>query len=277
MLTAPLGQASTQQDLSLQDAGSRSYRRAQRVMNALSRLLPRTLEDCRRKVFDARLLPFAADRVTLLSFGSGVTVFLVHAASDRQRTETQVLKVYRKSLGRRPEALRAMVRERRATYDRLASWYRDCGVLLPTQFLILHGPVRGGAAVACVQPYVEGHHADLFHDLSEAKLLDVLAQHPGLEAQFRLFVERTVRAVERESACVDVVGRNNLVITGTGEQCRLVLLDNGFYDFERKAVRSPAALAELKERLAYLQRIYARLGAAPFRSPTMKPECGQPV
>jgi hypothetical protein len=280
LLTAPLGQSNSGQHVvSLQDAGSRSYRRAQQIMNALTRLLPRTVAYYRRQLFDPGLLPFAADRVALLSFGSGVTVFLVQAASERQ--EPRVLKVYRKSLGRRLDGLRTMVQERRATYDRLASWYDDCSVLLPTQFLLLHGPLRSGAVVACVQPFVEGQHTDVFHDVPERTLLELFAKHPRLEAQFRLFVERTLGAVEREGACVDIVGRNNLVITGNGEQCRLVLLDNGFYDFQRKAIRSPAALAELRQRLAYLQRIYEQLpggdASTPRHSTMMEQECRQPA
>ena len=273
LLTAQLGGNGKERFKRREDAGGRGYRRVQHVLNALTRILPRTVEHYRRRLFDPRLFPFVADSVTLLGFGSGVTVFLMRAARDR--TGPHVLKIYRESLGRRVESLQTMVRERRATYERLTAWYDGCSVLLPTQFLVLHGPLGARAAVACVQPYVDGPHTDIFEDLQERELLELLTTHPRLNAQFRLFVERSLQAVEREGACVDMVGRDNVVITGDGDQCRLVLLDNGFYDFARKAIRSPAALAELRNRLAYLQHVYAQLPAVHARRhmPGMEAAC----
>jgi hypothetical protein len=228
------------------------------MLNVVTRMLPRSIELFRRWLWQPGQLPFAAGDVSLINFGSGSTVFLLQTPSGSNR-EARVLKVKRKTLGKRLDAQLEFVREARAKYARVRSWYDGCSVVLPTEFLILHGPLLRGAAVCCVQPYVSGHYVDVLRGMSEPELLQLLRRHPRLRAQFRLFVARTVNAAEKDAACIDLVGRNNLVIAHDGDEPRLILLDNGIYDFRTKVVEAPAALAVLSNLLTYMQRVCAQL------------------
>jgi hypothetical protein len=239
------------------DAGPRrrrvtlAYHCAHLVINALAALLPRAFAWLRARLLDAARLPFRARTVQLLSAGSGVTVFLMQAPCAG--AQAHVLKIYRKSLGRRLRVLLAQAEDRRARYNRIASWYDECGVVLPTQFLLVHGPVLRLPALAYMQPYVDAAAVDVFTDLAEPQLLQLLIEDRALRQQFRLFVERTLRAVTAERACVDIVGRNNLVITTHGGERRLVLLDYGILDFAQPRHRN--TVPELQRRLEYLQRM----------------------
>jgi hypothetical protein len=200
-------------------------------------------------------LPLQTPGVSLLNFGSGTTVFLVQCPGAGPGGETKVLKVYRKSLGRPHDALMQQVRDRRAVYERVAQWYRSCSVVLPTHFMVLHGPLFSRPAAACIQPYVHGRKIDVFLDVSKERLVRLLREHAALRAEFRRFTDHTLRAAESEGACVDLVGRNNLVLTRAEGRLRLLLLDHGVYDFERKAIRAPSTLARIRTRLAYLQQV----------------------
>jgi hypothetical protein len=205
-------------------------------------------------LFDSRNLPLSGEReLTLLNFGTGTTVFL---ASSRDRTGRLVLKVYRYSLGRRLPTLLKQAAQQRAAYRTLCRWYAGCSVVLPTAFLVLHGPLLRIPALACVQPYVDENHAcDVFSGLPEHALLEQLRRHEPLRRQFVVFVERTLHAARTEHASADLVGRNNLVLSGEGERLRLQLLDVYVHDFATRRARSPHNLAEIESRLVYLRRI----------------------
>jgi len=258
-LTAPIAHTVPNAPVSeLVRAASPTYRRAQHFLNAVTRWLPSSIELCRRRLWQPGRLPFAAEDVSLISFGSGTTVFLLQSPGQAKH-DARVLKVKRKTLGKRLEAQLQFVKDARAKYDRVQGWYDGCSIVLPAEFLILHGPLLSGAAVCCVQPYVGCDYVDVLHDLSEAELLQLLRRHPRLQAQFRLFVERTVSAAKKDGACIDLLGRNNVVVTRDGKEPRLVLLDNGIYEFRSKMKESPAALAVLSNMLMYLQRVCAQL------------------
>lgn len=235
--------------------GTRSYRQAQRVAACLTRWLPAVSSRVQRRLLDVGALPFEADYVRVLGFGSGATVFVVQVRMPGDAVQDLVLKVFRKSLGRKPAELLGHISHYRANYERLREWYADCDMILPTQFLLLHGPLRSQPVAACVQPLIKDRLTDVFHDLTESQLLQRLQSSDGLRAQFVSFVERTLHYATKEAASVDLVGQHNVVLIGSGSRSRLLLLDLGVYAFDRKAVRSPAALKQLEDRIGYLRHI----------------------
>jgi hypothetical protein len=249
-------------------AVTRSYYRAHLVINALAAVVPGRFARLRRFLLDDARVPFVTRSVKPLSAGTGVTVFVMEPSGARRGEESQVLKIYRRSLGRRLDVLLDQADDRRSRYNRIARWYAACGVVLPTQFLLLHGPVLRRPALAYVQPYVDGAQLDVFSDVSEDELLQLLMAYPTLREQFTGFVDATLRAATEEHACVDIVGRNNLVISTRGEERRLVLLDYGIFCFALKQRAAPRALAELERRLTYLRRIMTRIRAAELEQAT---------
>jgi hypothetical protein len=244
------------------EAGTPSYKRAQRWINLAAALLPATYDRLTRQLIDTTLLPFANGNASLLNFGSGATVFLLSGAPAQEEAQGMVMKVFRKSLGLGLQDLMLQARDRSHTYARISQWYQGCAFILPTHFLILHGPLISRPAVVCIQPFVAGEHIDPLHDLSQHELFGLLREQPRLGREFVTFVDRTLQAADTEQACVDLVGHNNLVITRSSDDYRLVLLDHGIYDFERKRRRSPAALGKLQTRLNYLRQVRDRLAAA---------------
>ena len=241
------------------EAGPRRYRTAQRVLNLAAVALPAAYRWWRARLMQPVHLPLAERSVVLLAFGSDVTVFLVWKdASDRADDDATVLKVYRRSLGMRPEALLEEARIRRRLYERVAAWYAGGGLMLPTHFLVCHGPLLARRAVACVQPFVSGPQKDVFTEVPQTHLVELLRAHVPLRRQFLLFAEQTLRAAEREGACVDIVGRGNLVLLGAGDAQRLLLLDYGVYTFSKQTI-APAARAEMSRRLDFLRRVHAQM------------------
>jgi hypothetical protein len=238
-------------------AGTPRYRGVQRLTGALAAVMPDFTARLRRRLVDTSRLPFEFATCELLAFGSGVTVYLVRPTSG-SNAGARVVKVFRKSLGMRREALLGQVRERRAAHRRVMAWYGDGGVVLPTQFLLLHGPLLGRPAAACIQPFVDGPKRDVFQDFTEAELEELLGTNERLRAQLASFTRATAFAAAEEGACVDLLGRGNLVVHAAPTGSELVLLDMGIYEFARKAVRAPAALAAQRERVAYLERMLAK-------------------
>lgn len=253
VMTARLGPPCASSDQG--GSGSISkYRKTQRAAVLLGDWFPRVSDWVCRRLFNPRYLPFAdVGGVRLLGWGTGTTVFLLEPLHGG---EGRVLKVYRYSLGRRRHTLVRQARQQRATYERLRAWYDESGVLVPTSFVILHSPLLSQGAVANLQPHVAGPHRDLFTDVSEAELKDLLDTCPPFRRQFASFARATVAAADRDGACADLAGRNNIVLVEHRGGVRLVLLDIGVHDFSARTKATRGGSGETLERLAYLRRLY---------------------
>jgi hypothetical protein len=166
-------------------------------------------------------LPFPAQRVELLSFGSGATVFL---ATDN--AATRVVKVYRRSLGVAPDRLPEVLDRYRAQYDEVCRLYRNApGVVWPAEFLIIGGPILDRPAVACVQEYIADELRDFFNDLTESEALGAMASSSELRRQFLAFAGPTLELYRSHARCPDFLGHRNLAIAGEGAAARLRLID----------------------------------------------------
>lgn len=235
-----------------------NYERLRSCMRLLSRIAPPAAAGIRRRLWRPERLPFAPGSVErpvelpveLMAYGSGATVFLVPCPDARR-----VLKVYRRTLGRSPRALGRALHEYRRKYELATSWFGD--IVLPSTYVLLHAPLLGTPAVACIQTHV-GERRDLLRDHTDEELLAQLRRRSALRSRFVAFARTTIERCAREGAVVDFFGEGNLVIAGAGDDARLVLLDYGVFDrgsvsaaLER---RIQAAVARLERLLAALER-----------------------
>lgn len=149
----------------------------------------------------------------------------------------------------------------RDRYEMVARWYADSSLVVPTSFVILRGPLLGLPAVACLQPRIAGELADFFAHHSDRQLVNLLRLHPALQAQFCNFVTRTLSVAREQSMCVDLVGRDNLLLVATRDGMRLQLIDFGVFNLHRLQMNAPALYSEAGERLARLARLHAHLVA----------------
>lgn len=232
------------------------YSRTQRAVAALARWVPGGYPAVHRLLITTSRLPFDASGVRLVGYGTAATVFLLEGRVEDGQRKRVVLKVCRETLGRRPEVLIADARRRRATYRRVAGWYEESSPLLPTSFLVARCPLLLLPAVVCVQRYAGDNCLDLFDGLSESEVAALVGRAPRLRCQLTSFAACTARAMERERACVDLVGRFNLLVAGKGSDARLVLVDHGLLDLRKARAE---VVAETHRRLAYLQRIADRM------------------
>jgi hypothetical protein len=193
-----------------------------------SAALERRLE---RALLDPARLPVHAARLELAGFGSGTTVFRLESGSA---APPHALKIYRRTLGRAPAHLAAAARRYRERYRRLSNAFGE--VVLPASFLVLHGPLRGVRAVACLQPWLGGEVQDLL-GLEDEALLAQLRSH-DLEESFAAFARRALEW-RAQGVFPDLVGRGNLVVTREDENAsaRLLLIDYGIFH----PVDAPAA------------------------------------
>ncbi|HEU5173888.1 MAG TPA: hypothetical protein VFT96_03965 [Gemmatimonadaceae bacterium] len=242
-------------------ARSSNYERMQNVVASASTRMPRLMGFVSRWMERHEDLPVKVSHVELLSFGTGATVFLLHCPQPAGGDSAMVLKILRRSLGRRIHVLVRQAEEFRDRYEMVARWYADSSLIVPTTFVILRGPLLGLPAVACLQPLVSGELADFFEDHSDGQLINALRRHPALQAQFCNFVTRTLSIVREQSMCVDFVGRDNLLLVATRDGMRLQLIDFGVFHLHQLQMNSPALYSEAGDRLARLARLHAQLVA----------------
>ena len=219
------------------------YERVGRIVRR-SPALGRNLE---RALLDLARLPVRGAEVHLAGFGSGTTVFRLRTGAS-----ARALKVYRRTLGRSPAHLVAAARRYRGRYLRLRETFGE--IVLPASFLVLHAPLRGEPAVACLQPWLEGTQDVLA--LADAELIARLRSH-GLEERFTAFARR-VLAWRAQGTFPDLTGRGNLVLAEERERAHLWLIDYGI--FHADAPASSAARADLETLMRRFESLLGKMG-----------------
>jgi hypothetical protein len=200
---------------------STGYDRVAAAVNAVDRLIPGCARRATSVICRPLALPFPADRVELLAFGSGATVFLATGAG-----RARVVKVYRRSLGVPRRRLPDVLDRYRAQYDETCRLYRDApGVVWPAEFMIVGGPILERPAVACVQEYLPGPLRDFFTDLTEAEAIAALSASPELRRQFVAFARPTLDLRRAAGRMPDFLGERNLALAGVEPAARLRLID----------------------------------------------------
>lgn len=236
-----------------------NYDRVAAIAHLIDRLVPGAMTAFIRLLIRDSKFPFRDVSLVPLGYGSGSTVFRLPG-----RDCDHVLKIYRRSLGKRSRPLMALTAEFKEKYDTVSAWYNGAVQLVPpAQFLILHGPILAGPAAAVLQPYIEGEIKDLFCDFSDAQLLAMMADDPDFRRQFLFFAQQTVRIWAEQGMCLDMLGYGNVAMieneTGTG--CRLLIIDNGIFRLEEIRKKSPRAFARLEQYLSRLRSLLVRLSS----------------
>jgi hypothetical protein len=171
-------------------------------------------------VVSARGLPFRCDEASLLAFGTGDTVFQLGTPEAGW-----VCKVQRVSLGVPTRDLERIARRRRETFAQGLRQYAPVQDVFPeVRFLVVQTPLFGVPAVAALQAFVPGPRRDLFRDVSEAELRQLVEAVPELRAQVAGLLRCTIAAWERGGWMVNL-GADDLVLAGQGEGARLAYLD----------------------------------------------------
>lgn len=241
---------------------SSRYDRVRGLVGLGDRLLPGSRGWLVRRLLRPGLLPLDARDIRVIGAGSGSTVFLLETGSGRR-----VLKAYRRTLGARPDRLRELARFYQEKHETVSAWYRgSCNPVLPAAFLVLHGPLLGRPAVACLQPFLEGELRDVIAGIQasgdlEGGLPRLLARDLGLREQFLFFVRRTLEIRSERGSCVDLLGPGNLLITYEGGFHRLRLLDYGILDLHSLKREQPTTYRRIADVLSRLESLAVSLQA----------------
>ncbi len=260
VLTAPLYPRQTFGKY-LRTVLSNNASNSQRValtINLADQLVPGISFRMSNSLISAAHIPFAARRILLMGFGSGSTVFLLDAPGG-----LKVLKVFRRSLGKRNKRLSAIAGEFHRKYQIVSDWFRheNFQIVPPAVFLILQGPMLGKPAAATLQPFIIGEKRDLFQDFQDDELLNLCWGNPKLKEQVTFLAEKIIEVAKTELLCVDFVGRNNVVLVRDHTGCRISVIDNGIFNLERIQSTKPIVYSQVMAKIERLRRISLELKA----------------
>jgi hypothetical protein len=224
-----------------------NYERVAAWTNLMDTLFPGFARRISTGLYNSNRFPLAGEEVQLMSFGSGATVFLINRPDS-----DWVLKVYRRSLGKKEQNLAQIARLFKTKYETVRTWYNNGRInLVPAaQFLILHGPIFSSPAAAVLQAYIYGEKRDFFQDYSNTELLDLMATDQEMCAQFRFFAAQTLDIYKHHNLCVDFLGRENLMLVNNDGHHELKVVDNGIFDLNMLRHSAPDVYDQLAYRLS---------------------------
>jgi hypothetical protein len=232
----------------------RSFDRVAAAVNVVDRLLPGSADALARRLAGTAPLALAATAIEAIDFGSGGTVFRIETPAG-----PHALKVFRRSLGRPLAEQRAVAAYYADRYRTVSGWYAAVpGLVMRSEFLILPGPIRGRPVAAVVQPFLEGRKRCFFEDLDLAETRALFSQDPDLAEQFRGFAASTLELWKKGERCLDLVGRENLMLFETQSRQRLAIVDCGLFELPLVRVQAPERYAALAERVGRLEALLAR-------------------
>ena len=257
VMTAPLNPKEQRKDLfkSVIRRRSSNYKRVSSFFNLLDSIRPGLAKGSANLLCRVRYFPIPGYEMSLLGFGTGATVFLLE-----RDTERKVLKVFRRSLGKPAEEALKITCEYRDKYLKTSSWFNDpYDIVIPSRYLMLHGPLLGVTAGAVIQPYIEGKKLDLFQDFTDDEVVQLGSADENFRLQLLDFSRRLFASFREDGVCFDLVGRENLMVVEDAQGYWLKIADNGVFDVPYIREQSPAVYARLKEDLERLQDITKRL------------------
>lgn len=257
VMTAPLNPKKQRKELvkALLWKESSNYRRVASFFNLLDSVRPGLAEQSSNRLYRLDHFPITGYTVSLLGFGSGATAFLLE--NDRER---KVLKVFRRTLGKPARDVMKITSEYRDKYNKNAGWFNGSfDVVIPSSYMLLHGPLMGAAAGAVIQPYIEGKILDLFQDFSDDEVVRMGRSDANFRLQLLDFSQRLLASYHEDGQCFDLVGRENLMVVENSEGLWLKIADNGVFDVPYIREQLPAVYLDLKEDIERLREISKRL------------------
>jgi hypothetical protein len=251
VLTAPLHPRQTIRALlrAIFSVHSSHYTRVASTINLADQVIPGTSQRISNSLVSPTQLPLAVRSVSLMSYGSGSTVFLLDTPIG-----TLVLKIFRRSLGKKGLSLFNVADEFQAKYRTVSRWFNHAGFQLvpPAIFLILHGPLLGKPAAATLQPFITGEKKDLFLDFQDDELLHLFQSDPKLRQEFVFFACNVLEMATVERLCPDFIGRDNVLLVRVDADCRLAVIDNGIFNLEHLKITRSAVYTQIE---SYFERL----------------------
>lgn len=234
--------------------GTSNFHRMQRLVRATHGFLPGVVGWITKSLHRQRVVPFRERVGEVVGFGAGSTVYALRGRGDGEEPEL-VLKIFRNSLGRPLPTLLEHAALLRGRYRRVSGWYSGMSIAVPVEYVILHSPLLDQPAVAGLQPFVSGEKHDFFELVETGGWREMVRRHRTLREQFRLFVERTLAVYDTEDVCLDLVGRDNLLVVVRDGRPRLKVIDYGVLDLAEQRRTAPWRAEAATERVMSLQRL----------------------
>lgn len=224
-----------------------SYRaRALSMINFLDSMMSGIASKLSHWMYRNNRFPWAPVDSELIAFGSGAAVYKLNWKSG-----DKVLRIYRKSLGEPSFGLFEMAEHYKKNYETVLSWYGN--LVLPMEFLVLHGLPLIGPFAASLQPLIVGQIQDFFEDFSDDELVRLFEENDDVREQFILFAKQTIRQVGEGKRCYDFLGRENLMLVERGGRYRLCIADVGIFEFN---ILSPQRVVQIDRRMNRLTSLY---------------------
>jgi hypothetical protein len=231
--------------------------RVSAVINLFDSLLPGSVKRFANFLCDSDGLPVVKGHTTLLASGTSVIVFLVETLDNRN-----VVKIYKKSLGRNPQGMQKIANFHKKKYELATCWFKDTPKLIvPSLFIILPATLFKSPALACIQPYVEGIKKDFFNDYTDSELLSLMANHPELSEQFIYFATKTIQLYSDDNIFIDLLGNENLILIENDHGITLKLIDYGMAPMDIWKIRSAEICSRIEVRMARLRSLLDEVAA----------------
>ena len=257
VLTAPLRPRQKKRDYvrTVLDFGASNYDRVAAGTNLVNAIIPGSVKKISAPLRNTAGFPLPDVEVELMSYGSGSTVFLL-----KQPGKKWVLKVYRRSLGKKGQSLDQIANHFKTKYQKVCSWYNDGFDLVPpAHFLLINGPIFGSPAAAVLQKFIDGRKHDLFLDFTDEDILHLMEKNSNLLEQFLYFIKKTLSIFESYNKCFDFLGRENLMLVKNNDNYRLLVIDYGIFHIPDLMYTDPQAYNEIQARLVRLHYLQEKL------------------
>ena len=257
VITAPLSEqvSAGQNAKMLIQFDASNYKKIGAFTNLINCVVPGVARKASRYLMRSKKLPLAEGKLALLNYGSGSTVFRYKSAHG-----DHVVKISRVTLGKPLAILLKFSRQYKENSVKLAEWYNNkFSLVLPSHFLITQSSFVDTPCVACLQTFMHGEQEDLLRDFDDEQIVHMMRQDRRLGDQFMDFVRGTLHAIESEGLCLDMLGKNNLMLLTRENSMQLLIVDYGIFNLDTLAREMPERLKLVDNDIQRLKMLAQRL------------------
>lgn len=231
-----------------------TYKRTISTVNLVDNVIPGAANRLSRLMYRNNRFPWAPIDINLIAFGTGCAVFKLG-----WKNCNKVLRIYRKSLGKSLPGILEIARHYKKNYEIVLSWYGgSLDLVLPMDFMVLYGLPFASPVAASLQPYIQGQKLDPFEDFSEDELSAFLQTHDHVRQQFLFFAQQTLRQWNEQKMCLDLLGRENLMLINDEGGYRLCIVDVGLFNLNVIVDLFPEKLIKIEHRMERLASLLTK-------------------
>lgn len=178
------------------------------------------------RMYDAGKLPIDPKNYEfkpMIGMGGESKVYPIMSKSPE--LPSWIMKIYRKEKGSTSELVE-QGKKIKEEYEKIKDWYKAIPDAVPQEHMIIaDDPKVHEPRLIILREFISEEIIDIFEDISEYQLCELLKRDHKLRNAYQKFCEITLLHEQQSHEMIDVLGKKNISLLRNGDRYKFIILD----------------------------------------------------